>query len=340
MLEKIPIEQVQDNPFQPRQDYPGIEELAANIKAMADDLPDTLGLIHVPNARRLEDGTIQLAEGHRRLRAFRHLAEEDEAFQEIPINIISLDDIEMDNIAWSENQHRKDLNPIEEALALQRTMETRNLKQNDLAKLRKLARSTVANKLRLLTLPDDMQQAIREGQLSERLAVSYLPLLKIKEADLKTASSRLRDVVDYQSWETPTPGALKRRLIEKDDLSANDVRRLVKKIQEAVERAKQEAWEREERERQRQAEAAARAEAAKTGEGDEEKPDWLQPAAEGEAAGQQSEASKPEPGSTYRLHHRQRNRPRRQSEPDPLPIVATISITRKAGQALYNRPRC
>jgi ParB family chromosome partitioning protein len=336
MLEKIRIDEVQDNPFQARQDYTGIEELAANIKAMASDLPDTLGLIHVPNARRLEDGSIQLAEGHRRRRAFKHLAQDDEAYQVMPLNVIDLSDVAMDDLAWSENQNRKDINPIEEAMALQRTMETRGLRQEDVAKLRQMARSTAANKLRLLSLPEDLKQAVADRVVSEKVALAYLPVLKVNEDDLRVAASKLDNSPEFKSWYTPTPDALKQRIISKNDLSAEDVRMYGKRIEEAVERAKKEALEQAERERQRQAEEKARAEAAGAGEGDEN-PDWLQPAT-GESAGQsatgqpataqQSAPSKPEPAPPPPP-------PRKAPppvKPDPPVVLATVSITRKADQ--------
>ena len=180
-VKQVPLDQIQDNPYQTRHSYDGIEELAANIQASRRRLPDSLGLIHIPNGREVEGGLVQLAEGHRRLRAFRALAEIDKLYLYMPVNIVELSDRAMDDLVWSENRERKDLNPIEEALALQRTMAERNLTQEQLAVLRGLARSTVANKLRLLTLPADIRRSIEQGEINERQAMALLPLYQLPE---------------------------------------------------------------------------------------------------------------------------------------------------------------
>lgn len=122
----IPLSRIHDNPYQPRQDYPDVEELAGKILALKNELPATLGLIHPPNVRLVDgagqplafdgellpddgDWAVQIAEGHRRLRAFHLLAEKDPDYKSMPITILDLDDRTMDDIAWDENKDRRDL---------------------------------------------------------------------------------------------------------------------------------------------------------------------------------------------------------------------------------------
>src|SRR3989304_4223458 len=229
MIVNVPLDRIRDNPFQPRQTYPDIQELAEKIKARKGVLPATHGLIHPPNARVVNargtmlpwlgggfssyppDCAAQLAEGHRRIRAFRLLAETDPDYACMPVNVVDLDDRAMDDIAWDENLARKDLSPVEEARALQRSLERFGLTQAELADRRRLARSTVTNKLRLLQLPDAMLDAIHEGKLTERHGLAFLPVLDIPTADLPR---QLKTNTNFGvTWEAPTPETLHKRLV-------------------------------------------------------------------------------------------------------------------------------
>jgi ParB/RepB/Spo0J family partition protein len=257
MIVNVPLERIRDNPFQPRQTYPGIEDLAGKILALKSELPGTLGLIHPPNARLVngegqpvaflggfstlgDEYAVQLAEGHRRLRAFRLLAEQDPKYLQMPVNVVDMDDRTMDDIAWDENLARKDLSPIEEARALQRSLERFGLTQAELADRRRLARSTVTNKLRLLQLPDAMLDAIHEGKLTERHGLAFLPVLDIPTADLPPLKSNVNFGV---TWEAPTPDTLRKRLVEVGDLTADQVRQVVERIKRETETAKKRKWE-------------------------------------------------------------------------------------------------
>jgi ParB/RepB/Spo0J family partition protein len=245
MITKVKLAEIRDNPYQPRERYEDIEELAAKIAAMKAQLPDTLGLIHPPNARRV-DGVVQLAEGHRRLRAFMHLEADDPDYAEMPVNLVSLSDEDMDDIAWSENRDRKDLTPIEEARALKRTLETRGLTQEQLAALRHLGRSTVANKIRLLGLPDDLLEAVANGQVSERQAIDLLPALEIKSSDMDGAGlTRNVHFTPGSAWDVPTPNTLKCRVLEFGNLTGDQIRMTVEQIRKKVDEAKLERWKKE-----------------------------------------------------------------------------------------------
>lgn len=267
----IDLKHIKDNPYQPRMGYPGISELARRIKANKDSLPETLGLIHVPNGRLVgyrDDGTkfnldpamfeqvaatsnwaVELAEGHRRFRAFQALATElkvsddgqhfidltDLDYNQMPVNLVCLDDTAMDTIAWDENAQRRDLNPVEEARALAKTMQDFKLTQEQVATRRGLGRSTVANKVRLLKLPPDMLEAVERGHLSEKTALAFLPALDIKPHLMEQAHPPLSKDPHFGGWQTPTPNTLKRRLLAADlpAMSAEQVRQIVERIEQA-----------------------------------------------------------------------------------------------------------
>lgn len=245
-MELVLLNRIEDNPYQPRRLYRDIPELALKIYDMHDNLPDTLGLIHVPTGRLLKDGTVQLAEGHRRLRAFRYMFEEEGEldYAALPVNILELDDQAMDDIAWDENKDRSDLTPVEEARALKRTLETRNITQAELAQIRRMGRSSVTNKLRLLKLSDDVLDAIENEVITERHGMELLPAFEIPAADLEIAANKLTGGIAFQiksAFNRPTPETLKRRLISPDVLPAltsSDVRQVVEDIKRVVEAAK------------------------------------------------------------------------------------------------------
>jgi len=258
-MDYIRLDEIDDNPYQPRQRYEGIVELADKIAAMRPTLPATKGLIHVPTGRRV-NGRIQLAEGHRRLRAFRQLAEGDGEYGYFPVNLLALDDQAMDDIAWDENKDRSDLSPVEQARALQRTMESRQLTQEQLARLRQMGRSSISNKLRLLRLPAGVLEAIDQGRISERQGMELLPALEISAADLAIAS--LSDSPDFSPdspLDCPTPAAIQERLLAGGDLTSDQIRKLVEKIKGKIEAAKLRRWEADERAKRERAEREAAA---------------------------------------------------------------------------------
>jgi ParB/RepB/Spo0J family partition protein len=262
----VPLERIHDNPFQARQDYPNIEDLATAILAMAEQLPETLGLIHPPNGRLVRAGTVtgdtqlprggdwyvELAEGHRRLRAFQLLAggnpdegaEPDPDYGQMPVNLVMLSDQAMDDVAWDENLARKDLSPVEEARSLQRSLERFKLTQTQLAGRRRMGRSTVANKLRLLELPADLLRGLHEGVLSERHAMAYLPLLDIPQVDLDLVWMSLASSINFlvASYWPPRPETLRQRLLEVADLTADQVRTMVNTLKQRVEEARKRKW--------------------------------------------------------------------------------------------------
>ena len=152
---EIPIEQIEVNPFQPRTNFDkeALAELALSIKE--------LGVVQPITVRKLGYGKYQLISGERRFRASK-MAE----LETIPAFIRVANDQEMLEMALVENIQRENLDAIEVALSYQRLVDECSLTQEELSKRVGKKRSTVANYLRLLKLPPEIQAAIRDGKLS------------------------------------------------------------------------------------------------------------------------------------------------------------------------------
>ncbi|RMG78310.1 MAG: ParB/RepB/Spo0J family partition protein [Bacteroidetes bacterium] len=150
-ISKIPIEQIETNPFQPRTTFEEnyIEELAESIKQH--------GVIQPITVRKLGYEKYQLISGERRLRASKIAG-----LSEIPAYIRIADDQEMLELALVENIQRRDLDAIEVAISFQRLIEECKLTQEELSKKVGKDRTTVTNYLRLLKLPSAIQLAIKK----------------------------------------------------------------------------------------------------------------------------------------------------------------------------------
>lgn len=170
-LQYIDIEKIQISPFQPRRHFSTseLEDLAASIIAV--------GIIHPPVVRpsTLKD-TFELVSGERRLRAAK-LA----GLNNIPVLVRHQHHSHAAETALIENIQRADLNPIEIAKALQSLIEQFNLNQEELARRIGKKRSTVANYLRLLTLPQNLQNSVLQGIITMGHAKAILSLETPKE---------------------------------------------------------------------------------------------------------------------------------------------------------------
>ena len=151
----LPIDQIEANPFQPRTEFDqtALDELTDSIRVH--------GLIQPVTVRRLHDKAYQLISGERRFRASQMAN-----LTEIPAYVRLADDQQMLEMALIENIQRQDLNAIEVAISYQRLKEECNLTDETLSERVGKQRSTITNYLRLLKLPVDIQQAIKDGQLS------------------------------------------------------------------------------------------------------------------------------------------------------------------------------
>jgi ParB family transcriptional regulator, chromosome partitioning protein len=152
---RIPLDQVETNPRQPRHDFDEttLQELANSIR-----LHD---IIQPVTVSRLPTGKYRLISGERRYRAAR-LA----GLKDIPAYVRQADDQQLLELALLENLQREDLNAMEIALSYKRMMEELNYTQEQVAERMGKERSTVANYIRLLRLPPDIQVAVRNNQLS------------------------------------------------------------------------------------------------------------------------------------------------------------------------------
>jgi ParB family chromosome partitioning protein len=181
-LRELPIGNVLPNPYQPRThvDEDTLAELAASIEAS--------GLLQ-PVIVRPRNGKFELIAGERRWRAIQRLG-----WAKIPAVVKEVDDQTLLTLALIENLQRDGLNSIDEAAAYQRLGEEFKLPQAEIARLVGRNRSTVANLLRLLKLPDEVKALVQQGKLSEGHARALLAVEKESEL-LRLA----RDAAD-QGW--------------------------------------------------------------------------------------------------------------------------------------------
>lgn len=151
----IPVDQIEINPFQPRKQFDdeSLDELAQSLKVH--------GVIQPLTLRRLGPNSFQVISGERRLRAAK-IAE----LEEVPAYIRLANDQQMLEMALVENIQREDLNAIEIAITYQRLMDECDLTHELLSDRIGKNRSTVTNYIRLLKLPPEIQQAIKERKIS------------------------------------------------------------------------------------------------------------------------------------------------------------------------------
>lgn len=164
-IRKIPIDRIVPNRFQPRTifDDDKIEELSRTIHIH--------GIIQPIVVREFEADHYEIIAGERRWRAMKKLG-----WDVVPAIIKNLTDTETASVALIENLQREELSPIEEAMAYGKLLELHNLTQEALAQRLGKGQSTVANKLRLLKLPQPIQDALLNKQITERHARSLIPL--------------------------------------------------------------------------------------------------------------------------------------------------------------------
>lgn len=164
-LEQIAVADLQPNPFQPRQaiDRENLEELVASIKEN--------GLLQPVVVRSTGDGAWEVVAGERRYRAVKELG-----WDQVPVVIRDVDDRTMLVLALIENLQREDLSPLDEAHAYSRLVDEFGLTQAQVAERVGRDRSTVANTIRLLGLPEPVRQLLAKGRISAGHARALLGL--------------------------------------------------------------------------------------------------------------------------------------------------------------------
>lgn len=172
MVGEVLLAQVHPNPNQPRTNFKPeeIEELANSIKRH--------GLLQPILVRKTSDG-YEIIAGERRWQACRSLGMET-----IPVRFWLADDTEAFEAALVENIQRSDLNPIEEAYGYKRLMERKGMTQSEVAQTVSKGRSTIANALRLLDLPEEAQQLLFEEKITagHARAILSVPTLEGKKS--------------------------------------------------------------------------------------------------------------------------------------------------------------
>lgn len=182
VAQRIPLEQILPNPFQPRKDFS-----ETDISELADSIYKN-GILQPILVRRKGDGRYELIAGERRLRAAK-LA----GLSTIPAMVRNSSDEQTIELALVENLQRKDLNPIETARAYQRLITEFAFTQEKLAEQLGKERSSVANTLRLLNLPNEIQRLVESMKLTAGHAKVILGLPR-PDLQLKVA----RQIVERQ----------------------------------------------------------------------------------------------------------------------------------------------
>ncbi len=166
-ISEVPVFKIKANPNQPRREFSpeALQELADSIRQ--------IGIIQPITLRLMEDGSYQIIAGERRWRASQMAG-----LTTIPAYIRTADDENMMQMALVENIQREDLNAIEIALAYQSLIEQYNLTQDKLSEKVGKKRATVANCLRLLKLPAQVQMALKNKEIDQGHARALLGLDK------------------------------------------------------------------------------------------------------------------------------------------------------------------
>ena len=186
---EIDIDLIETNPFQPRTecDETALRELAQSIKEQ--------GVIQPVTVRKLGYNKYQLISGERRLRASKMAG-----LKTIPVFIRVANDEQMLELALIENIHRENLNAIEVAISYQRLIDECNMTQEEVSEKVGKSRSAVANFLRLLKLPAEVQIAIRDGHISMGHARALINI-NDKEEQLRLLQQIIMDEMNVRQTE-------------------------------------------------------------------------------------------------------------------------------------------
>ena len=217
---QVPPDAISPNPFQPREkiDPATLEGLVESIRQN--------GLLQPITVRRMGDG-YQLVAGERRWRAALQIG-----LPTIPVVVRDLNDQQMLEVALIENIQREDLNPIEKARAYQQLIKTFNLTQEAAAARLGQERSTVANFIRLLDLPDEIQEIVSRGTISMGHARALLAL-DDKKKQWEICKLIVKDDLSVRATEQlVTPPARKKAAKQKARTKAAHLKDIEQKLQE------------------------------------------------------------------------------------------------------------
>jgi len=200
---RVPLDQIETNPRQPRKDFDetALQELAASIR-----LHD---IIQPLTVSRISQGKYRLISGERRYRAARMAGLAD-----LPVYVRQANDHQLLELALLENLQREDLNAMEIAISYKRMMDELNYTQEQVSERMGKERSTVANYVRLLKLPPDIQLALRNNTLSMGHARALINVDTVDKQlylfnEIKTRSLSVRQTEELVRRLYKTPPAVK-----------------------------------------------------------------------------------------------------------------------------------
>lgn len=216
-LQYIPVSHIRPNPYQPRKDFDkkALEELSSSIKSY--------GVIQPISVRQIKADSYELIAGERRLRA-----SEIAKLDIIPAIVVEYRDDESAIISLMENLQREDLNFIEEAEGYNNLILDHHFTQQEIAEKIGKSQSTIANKLRLLKLPDNIKKSLLENNLSERHGRA---LLKLPDDNLKkeVLEKVIKDGLNVSNTENLINGILNDlvNIDEKEEEAKQNVKSLI-----------------------------------------------------------------------------------------------------------------
>lgn len=210
----VPIEQITANPDQPRRNFnpDALQELAASLKQRGVLQP----LIVRPHPT--DEGLYQIVAGERRWRAAQ-MAQ----LHEIPVIVRQMTDTEVLEVAIIENIQRADLNAIEEAASFRQLMDRFGHTQERLAEALNKSRSHIANLLRLLTLPEPVQEMVKDGKLSAGHARALITAPNAAQLARRVAEKGLsvRETEDMVRKLAQPPEATPKKVARKEEKDAD-----------------------------------------------------------------------------------------------------------------------
>ena len=224
---QIETDRIKPNPYQPRREFDDLEGLAQSICQN--------GILQPLTVRR-EDGEIQLVAGERRLRAARMLG-----MPAVPCIVVEMTGRNSAAVALIENIQRRDLSVFDEAEAIAKLIDYYGMTQEDAAAKLGKSQSTIANKLRILKLSENVRKKISEYALTERHARA---LLKLSDEDkqLEVLESIHSRDLNVEATERLIEGMMKKQQeqesLRKRSAAFKDVRLFVNTINKAIEMMK------------------------------------------------------------------------------------------------------
>ncbi|MEF9921025.1 MAG: nucleoid occlusion protein [Erysipelotrichaceae bacterium] len=221
-VKTISIDQIEPNPFQPRVEFNGdaLMDLAQSIREN--------GLIQPICVREKTKDNYEIVAGERRYRAMKLIGQ-----IEVPVIVMDANELQMAEMALVENIQRENLSAIEEAKAYVEIMRCANLTQSSLALKVGKSQSSIANKLRLLNLDDNIQNAVRSKIISERHARALLSVEKQQQDEY------LNKIIKKKLTVAETEKMIKKDLNPKDEHNKPLMRGVTRNVKIAINTIKQ-----------------------------------------------------------------------------------------------------